>query len=73
MKELIIIIIMEHESDRDTNCNSLASYRHHRIVTGTGGFGNKMTSGDHPNDSIIKIGQNTEKSPGVKNSYRSKL
>ena len=39
----------EHESDRDT---------------GTGGFGNKRMSEDHPNDSIIKIGQNIEMSPG---------
>ena len=31
------------------------------IDTGTGGFGNKMTSGDHPNYSIIKIGQNNGK------------
>ena len=29
---------------------------------GTGG--NKRTSGDHPNYSIVEIGQNTEKSPG---------
>ena len=35
-----------------------------RIGTGTGGIGNKRTSGDHPNDRIIKIGQNTEESPG---------
>ena len=35
-----------------------------KIDTGTGGFRNKRTSGDHPNYSIIKIGQNTEKSPG---------
>ena len=26
-------------------------------------LGNKRTSGDHPNNSIIKIGQCTEKSP----------
>ena len=54
---------------------------------GTGGLGNKKTRGDHPNDSIIKIGQNTKKSPGdlrllsvtqtptkarVKNSQKSK-
>ena len=32
--------------------------------TGTGGLGNKRTSGDHSNYSIIKNGQNTEKSPG---------
>ena len=35
-----------------------------RFGTGTGGLGNKRTNGDHPNYSIIKIGQNTEKSPG---------
>ena len=32
--------------------------------TGTGGHGNKRMSGDHPDLRIIKIGQNTEKSPG---------
>ena len=32
--------------------------------TGTGGLGNKRTSGDHSNYSIVEIGQNTEKSPG---------
>ena len=30
----------------------------------TGGVGNKRRSRDHPNYSVIKIGQNTEKSPG---------
>ena len=34
------------------------------LGTGTGRLGNKWTSIDHPNYSIIKIGQNTEKSPG---------
>ena len=43
---------------------ALARYSHQRIGTETVGLGNKRTSGDHPNDSIIKIGQNTEKSPG---------
>ena len=35
-----------------------------RINKGAGGFGNKRTSRDHPNYSIIKISQNAEKSPG---------
>ena len=35
-----------------------------RIDTETGGLGNKRASGDHPNYSIIKISQNTEKSSG---------
>ena len=48
----------------DTSCNWHAWYCHQRIGTGTGGFGNKKTSGDHPNNSIVEIGQNTNKSPG---------
>ena len=48
---------MEHESDGDPNCDQ-------RFRTGTEGLRNKRTSEDQPNDSIIKIGQNTEKSPG---------
>ena len=39
------------------------STNHRRISTGTGGLGNKRSSGDHPNYSIIKIGQKTKKSP----------
>ena len=34
------------------------------LVKGLEELGNKRTSGDHPNYSIIKIGKNTEKSPG---------
>ena len=35
-----------------------------RIGKGTGRLGNKRTSEDRPDNSIDKIGQNTEKSPG---------
>ena len=35
-----------------------------RIGAGTSRFGNKRKSRDYPDYSIIKIGQNTEKSPG---------
>ena len=55
---------MEHQNDSDTNCNWCARYSHEGINKGTGGFGNKRTSGDHPNDRIIKIGPNTVKNPG---------
>ena len=55
---------MEHESDGDTNCNWRARYCHQRFGTRTGGLGNKRMSGDHPNYSIVEIGQNTKKSPG---------
>ena len=48
----------------DLNCNWCPQYNHHRISTGTGGLGNKRMSRDHPNYGIVKIGQNTEKSPG---------
>ena len=50
---------MEHESDDDTNCNWFALYSQKGLITGTGGLENKRTS----EDSIIKIGQNTEKTP----------
>ena len=34
------------------------------MIKETGGLGSWRTGGDHPNDSIIENGQNTEKSPG---------
>ena len=55
---------MKHEGDSDTSCNWCARYSHQKIGIGTGGFGNKRASGDHPKNSIGEIGQNTEKSPG---------
>ena len=55
---------MEHENDGDTNCNWCFWYSYRRIDKGTGGLGNEKTTGHPPNYSIIKIGQNTEKSPG---------
>ena len=55
---------MEHESDGDTNSNWCTVYSHQRIDKGTVGLGNKSTSGDHPKNNIIKIGQNTKKNPG---------
>ena len=39
-------------------------YSYQRTNTGTGGLGNQRMRGDHSNYSIIKTGQNTEKSPG---------
>ncbi len=50
---------MEHESDDYTNWNWCSW-----INKGTGGLGNKRTSGDYPNDSNIEDGQDTEKRPG---------
>ena len=55
---------MEHEDDGDTKCNWRARYSHQRIGRGTEGLGNKGTIGDHPNYSMVEIGQNTERSPG---------
>ena len=54
-------------------------YSHQRIDKGTGGLGNKRSNGHHPNDSIIKIGQNTtslgdlRRLPGVKNSEKIRI
>ena len=55
---------MEHESDSDTNCNWWAWNNTQSLGKGTGRFKNERTSGNHPDYSIVKIGQNTEKSPG---------
>ena len=55
---------LEHESDDHINCNWCSSYCRQKIGTGTGGLGNNGTGGDCPNYGIVKIGQNTEKSPG---------
>ena len=55
---------MEHEGDGDTNYNWCSWNNSQKIGKGTGRFEDKRTSGDHPDYSIIKIGQNTEKSPG---------
>ena len=52
---------MEHEGDGDTNCKWCTYYSHRRIDNWIGGLGNKRSSGDHPNYSVIKIGPNTEK------------
>ena len=54
---------MEHESDGDTNCDWCTQHSRQRIGTGTGGLEDKRTSGDHPNNSVVEIGQNIAKSP----------
>ena len=55
---------MEHESDNYTNRDWCFWYSHQLIIKGTGGLGNKRTSGVNTNYYIIENGQNTEKSPG---------
>ena len=54
---------MKHKSDGDTSCNWYTRYSHQRIGTETKRFENKRTSGDHLNNSIVQISQNTKKSP----------
>ena len=55
---------MEHEGDDYTNRDWCFQYSNKVIIKRTGGLGNLRTSGDHPNNSIVENGQNTEKSPG---------
>ncbi len=52
---------MEHEGDGDTSCNWCTWNNTRKIGKRTE---NKRTSGDHTDIRIIKIGQNTEGSPG---------
>ena len=56
---------MEHKSNGDTNCNWRTMYSQQRIDKRIGALGNKRTSGEHPNDSITKFGQNTKKNSGL--------
>ena len=56
--------IIEHESASDTSYDKRALGKPQRIGTGTAELGIMRTSEDHPNDSIVEIGQKTEKSPG---------
>ena len=56
---------MEHEGESNIICNWYAWNNAQRIGKGTGRLGKKRTSGDHKDSGIIKIGPNTEKSPGV--------
>ena len=55
---------MGRKINGDTNCNQFARYNHQRIGAWTGGLGNKRSSGDHLDYSIVEIGQNTKKSSG---------
>ena len=55
---------MKHKGDGDTNYGWCTRNNLQRIGKGTGRLGNKRISGNYPNYSIIKIGQNTKKSPG---------
>ena len=55
---------MEYNSEDDANCGRCTLDSRQRIGKGIGSLGNKSTSGDHPDYSIIKIDKNTEKGPG---------
>ena len=54
----------EYEGNGDTYCNRCTWNRHKRLLKGAGKVGNRMSSQDHPNYDIDKIGQNSEKRPG---------
>ena len=54
---------MEHEDDADTSCNWHIWNYSQRLGKETGKLGNKRKSGDNPENSIIKIGQDTKESP----------
>ena len=54
---------MEHVDDGDINCNWCAQNNPSRTGKLTGRLENQQTSGDHQLYNIIKIGQNSEKSP----------
>ena len=53
-----------HEGNSDTNWNLCTWNNPKSLAKGAGRVGNRRTSQDHLNYSIVKITQNTEKSPG---------
>ena len=55
---------MKYEGDGDANYGWCTWENLQRIGKGTRRFGTKRTRRDHPDYSIIKIDQNTEKNPG---------
>ena len=55
---------MEQEVDGDTNCGWCTWDSSQRIGKRTGRLENKRTSRDHPDNIIIGIGKNTDRSPG---------
>ena len=55
---------MEHESDGDTNCDWYTRNNPQRIDKGAKRVRNQKISRNHLDYCIIKIGKNTEKSPG---------
>ena len=61
------LVIVNNSTEKpigDTYCNWCARNNPQMLGKGIGRLRNQRTSGDHPDNSIIKIGQNTEKSPG---------
>ena len=55
---------MEHEGDGDINYNWSTWNNTKKIGKRTRRLRDKKTSGNYPVYSIIKVGQNTEESPG---------
>ena len=56
---------MEHEGDGDTDCDWCAQAIPEGLIKSLEDLKMKRTSGDHPDYNIIKLSQNTGKSPGV--------
>ena len=55
---------LKNESDSDTNCSWCLWNGSQRLGMSAGKIGNHRTKRDHQNYSIVKIDQNTGKSPG---------
>ena len=55
--------VVEHESDSDTNSNLSTWIGLQKLVKGSERVGHQRMNQDHPDNSIVEISQNTEKSP----------
>ena len=54
---------MEYEGDGDSNCKWCTWNNPQKVANEAEGVRNWKTNQDHPNYSIVEVGQNTEKSP----------
>ena len=55
--------VIEQEGDGHTSCNCCTWNSSQKLGKGAVGVRNQKTSGVHPDRNIVKVGQNTEKSP----------
>ena len=63
--------VVEHESDRDSNCIWCRWNDSQRVGKRTGKIENQRKNRDYPDYNIVKIGKNTQNAPGDQRDFQS--